>query len=73
MYVDWDPLGYRLSGRRKLVEDECVGQNDCHAEASCENTIGSYDCTCIEGYSGDGRKCEGEQLQIILYYNVYKQ
>ena len=42
--------------------DECnpPGMNDCHANASCANTIGSYACSCKEGYTGDGTDCESE-------------
>jgi hypothetical protein len=32
--------------------------NDCHAEhARCENTLGSFECVCNRGYSGDGTTC----------------
>ena len=38
--------------------DECTtGDNSCHEEASCTNTVGSYDCRCRLGYRGDGRQC----------------
>ncbi len=41
--------------------NECtsVGHN-CDANADCENTYGSFTCTCIEGYSGDGVSCDGK-------------
>ncbi|KAH8377850.1 hypothetical protein KR093_007479 [Drosophila rubida] len=40
--------------------DECgLGLHDCHKEAKCTNTQGSYNCHCRRGYHGDGRfKCE---------------
>ena len=39
---------------------ECVsGDNDCHVNANCQNTVGSYTCTCMAGYRGNGRTCEG--------------
>ena len=31
----------------------------CHANATCNNTIGSYMCACDTGYSGDGFNCTG--------------
>ena len=35
--------------------DECAeGTHTCHANADCVDTIESYECTCKEGYSGDG-------------------
>ena len=35
---------------------------NCHVNATCVNTNGSYGCMCNEGYSGDGITfCNGEQ------------
>ena len=46
--------------------DECSGSldNRCHRYAKCTNTLGSYDCTCNPGYSGDGFTCEGKLKNI---------
>lgn len=36
--------------------DECgLGLHDCHQEAKCTNTHGSYNCHCRRGFNGDGR------------------
>jgi len=41
--------------------DECAENNGgCSQHANCTNTPGSYDCTCIEGYVGDGVNCTGD-------------
>ena len=38
--------------------NECdEGTDECHSNATCSNTVGSYDCTCVLGYSGDGFNC----------------
>ena len=38
--------------------DECAMETDmCDMNANCTNTDGSYDCTCDNGYSGDGLTC----------------
>ncbi|XP_027056156.1 uncharacterized protein LOC113683142 [Pocillopora damicornis] len=38
--------------------DECtIGNHDCGTNAVCNNTKGSYNCTCITDYLGDGKKC----------------
>ena len=40
--------------------NECDnGSNDCHVNANCTNTVGSFLCTCNAGYTGDGRICSG--------------
>lgn len=49
-----------------LVEvDECAsGTHNCHIDANCTNTKGSFYCTCHTGYSGDGVTCEGNVLSL---------
>ena len=34
--------------------------HNCHGDASCSNTKGSFYCTCLNGYSGNGVDCVGE-------------
>jgi len=41
--------------------DECSSNNGgCSAVATCTNIIGSFRCTCLPGYRGDGFTCEGK-------------
>ena len=42
--------------------DECESaeSNECHFNASCNNTEGSYTCRCLDGYQGDGKNCTGK-------------
>ncbi|XP_026208552.1 sushi, von Willebrand factor type A, EGF and pentraxin domain-containing protein 1 isoform X2 [Anabas testudineus] len=40
-----------------LDVDECALGSDCDGHASCQNTDGSYTCTCVHPYSGDGKNC----------------
>ena len=43
--------------------DECtLGTHNCHMNASCTNVPGSYGCTCLNGFNGDGENCTGKQI-----------
>ena len=41
--------------------DECLtDQHNCHPNADCINTQGSFICSCKDGYLGDGQECVGK-------------
>ena len=38
--------------------NECAESLDnCHADAICRNTVGSFECTCRNGFTGNGVIC----------------
>ena len=49
--------------------DECSNTTEypCHSQANCSNTDGSFVCSCLNGYTGDGISCKGTvpSLQYI--------
>jgi len=53
--------------------DECaVNDGGCSPHANCTNTPGSFTCTCLGGYFGDGFTCLGKTNQVyqLLLANV---
>ena len=45
--------------------DECaVNNGGCNPDAYCANIPGSFTCTCVEGYSGDGFICSGNYVPL---------
>ena len=43
-----------------LDVDECIqNQHNCHKEARCKNTFGSYVCECNMYHTGNGTFCTG--------------
>ena len=41
--------------------NECeTGKHHCDSNAFCNNTKGSYICTCKPGYTGNGVNCSGK-------------
>ena len=47
--------------------DECASPdtNECASKALCTNTEGSYLCSCLAGYQGDGENCTGNKTFVI--------
>ena len=47
--------------------DECpLNLDDCHDQANCTNTPGSFSCACNTGWTGNGTSCQGTPAQILL-------
>ena len=44
--------------------DECKGNHSCHVNATCTNALGSYECQCQAGYTGNGQNCTGDNLSL---------
>ena len=43
-------------------KNECeLAQDDCHSNATCHNVVGSFMCTCNDGFEGNGTTCIGEK------------
>ena len=43
--------------------NECTDEtHNCHTDGYCNNTDGSFHCTCHIGYRGNGENCSGENL-----------
>ncbi len=44
--------------------NECdLSMDDCDRNALCEDTIGSFNCTCNYGYDGNGTSCS--KLKVL--------
>ena len=47
--------------------NECSVTRPCSSLANCINTIGSYQCGCRAGYSGNGVSCVGRLYKYLLH------
>lgn len=72
-----DPLMFNVGVTRRTGTfcvadlDECSnGTHKCNNNAECHNTLGSYRCTCKEGFSGDGFFCSGHTHAYINTSNT---
>ena len=50
--------------------NECNVTRPCNSLANCVNTIGSYQCGCQTGYSGDGISCIGKPIFCLHLRNM---
>ena len=54
-------FGEKINQKIKSLDiDECLDY-PCHSNATCVDAIGSFNCSCNEGFLGDGfNNCEGK-------------
>ena len=55
--------------------NECTEEtHSCDGNASCTNTIGSYNCTCNFGFEGNGLHCTGMYSDcdkiVIIFHDI---
>lgn len=50
-------VGYSLDVAGACVDDDECQSNPCGDNATCVNTPGTFECSCISGYLGDGITC----------------
>ncbi|XP_068711921.1 uncharacterized protein [Montipora foliosa] len=51
--------------------NECTASSPvCHVNATCNNNLGSYQCTCKPGYAGDGKSCKVSLLSSNILGNL---
>ena len=56
---------FLISSKYLTDVNECEeGTHSCHDNATCTNTIGSYSCSCVDGFSGDGKQCRGTNTSL---------
>ena len=49
-------------------KDECADKTDnCHSSARCDNIVGFFNCTCLQGFTGDGVTCSGMDDSLMLF------
>ncbi|XP_068719980.1 uncharacterized protein [Montipora capricornis] len=51
------PVGYKGDNCETDIDECSTNSHSCDVNAVCTNTKGSYKCTCISGFLGDGNTC----------------
>lgn len=65
-------IGYTtMDGRNCYDIDECdinswETAHGCHPDAQCINTVGSYECSCLEGFLGNGMATGGTGVTVTM-------
>ncbi|XP_028411086.1 adhesion G protein-coupled receptor L4-like [Dendronephthya gigantea] len=58
----------------KFDDDECKLKNyTCHSEATCSSTNGSFVCTCIKGFTGNGTVCKDVDECALKTHTCHRQ
>ena len=62
-------MSYVCGGCFSRVDiDECkLNTDECDITALCNNTEGSYQCTCNSGYQGTGLICAGKRIIQVVH------
>ena len=48
--------------------DECLLElHNCNTRAYCTNTVGSYVCSCRNGFEGTGTSCYGKIYHLFTF------
>ena len=47
-----------------------MNMSRCDENAKCSNTDGSYNCSCNDGYQGDGFNCTGNES---IFVNILRE
>ena len=42
--------------------------DNCHENATCNNTFGSLECTCNAGFEGDGVNCTSKTSNLVMAF-----
>ena len=66
-------IGFYGNGKTYCLEvnEREIGFHNCHANADCLNTDGSFECSCKDGYEGDGNVCDDvNECQGWGYHNL---
>ena len=45
---------------------DCINEDLCHVNASCSDIPGSYECICLDGFTGNGTYCEGMNIFLQM-------
>lgn len=56
-----DPNEANIVTNEFFLIDWCASNSHtCHKYANCTDKQYSYNCSCLSGYTGDGKSCRGE-------------
>ena len=64
VYVNVTDVYFQMAFFTHADIDEC-NTNPCHPNATCNNTGGSYICTCDTGYTGNGTTCRSTLCALM--------
>ena len=61
-----------ISFKYIIDQDECCVGTFCHVNASCSDSLGDFNCSCNDGFNGNGTDCESKYDMLNLFFKVKK-
>ena len=56
----------------RVYIDACASDNGvCSVFANCSNTVGGFNCTCHDGFTGDGYNCTSGKFNQSINQSIY--
>ena len=61
-----------MSFKNKDIDECSQGQHDCDDTATCQNTVGNFTCSCLQGEISDGKACAGSNnfFHVTYFFTV---
>ena len=54
-------------------EDECCAGSSCHINSTCSDSLGSFNCSCNDGFTGNGTFCSGILSTIVFVFRSFQK